>query len=239
MIEFMKSLFNKVFLFLALIFVLSFLIGWYLPIGIEKVEKLDYRDYLFSTYTVFTQFGFLMFSFIIAFFVNKEYSNKTILFYRLLNYNSVKFFLNKIYVLIVESVLLVMIMLTIVSVVYQNFSLFPLMMFLLTTVVAQYIIIIGLISFLSRNILLSIGLSIAYWILTYVLVSNSSSLSFLAIFDASNKLYAHIDHVFKTGNDFISSSNSLLIISYIGCLLLLSIVISTLTNRRWLKLGID
>jgi len=239
MIEFMKSLFNKVFLFLALIFVLSFLIGWYLPIGIEKVEKLDYRDYLFSTYTVFTQFGFLMFSFIIAFFVNKEYSNKTILFYRLLNYNSVKFFLNKIYVLIVESVLLVMIMLTIVSVVYQNFSLFPLMMFLLTTVVAQYIIIIGLISFLSRNILLSIGLSIAYWILTCVLVSNSSSLSFLAIFDASNKLYAHVDHVFKTGNDFISSSNSLLIISYIGCLLLLSIVISTLTNRRWLKLGID
>jgi len=239
MIEFMKSLFNKVFLFLALIFVLSFLIGWYLPIGVEKVEKLDYRDYLFSTYTVFTQFGFLMFSFIIAFFVNKEYSNKTILFYRLLNYNSVKFFLNKIYVLIVESVLLVMIMLTIVSAIYQNFSLFPLMMFLLTTVVAQYIIIIGLISFLSRNILLSIGLSIAYWILTYVLVSNSSSLSFLAIFDASNKLYAHIDHVFKTGNDFISSSNSLLIISYIGCLLLLSIVISTLTNRRWLKLGID
>lgn len=183
--------------------------------------------------------GSSLFAFIIAFFVNKEYTNKTILFYRLLNYNSVKFFLNKIFVLIVESVLLVMVLLAIVSAIYQDFSLFPLMLFLLTMVVAQYIIIIGLISFLSNNILLSIGLSILYWILSVVLVSSSESLSYVAIFDASNTLYSHVDHVFTTGHNFISSSNSVLIVSYIGCLLVLSIVISMLTNRRWLKLGID
>lgn len=47
---------------LIAIIVAIFAMGWILPIGIDKVTRLSYREYLFSTYTVFTQFGFLMFS---------------------------------------------------------------------------------------------------------------------------------------------------------------------------------
>ncbi|ETT38009.1 peptide ABC transporter permease [Paenibacillus amylolyticus] len=239
MIEFAKSLFNKVFMFLALIFVLSFLIGWFLPIGIDKVTSLSYREYLFSTYTVFTQFGFLMFSFIIAFFVNKEYSNKTILFYRLLSYDSLRFFLNKVAVLFMESLILITILLSFVSMMYKDFSLFFLMVFLLTSVVTQYILIIGTISLLSSNILMSIGLSILYWILGVVLVASSDKLTYVAVFDASNLLYSHIDQVFVQGSNFISLSNVLTVIVYNGILFVMSVLISKLMNKRWLKLGID
>ncbi|GIO35958.1 peptide ABC transporter permease [Paenibacillus antibioticophila] len=239
MFEFTKSIFNKVFVFLVAIFILSFLIGWFLPIGIDKVESLSYRDYLFSTFTVFTQFGFLMFSFIISFFINKEYSNKTILFYKLLSYDSLKFFINKVTVLVIESIILIAINLFIVSIIYQDFSLFLLMLFLFTAVVTQYIIIVGIISFLSTNILASIGISISYWILTVILVSSSEHLKYVAIFDASNFLYAHVDKVLMDGESFISFSDSLTVISYIGILLALSTVICKVMNKRWLKLGID
>lgn len=56
---------------LIAIIVAIFAMGWILPIGIDKVTRLSYREYLFSTYTVFTQFGFLMFSFLVSFFINK------------------------------------------------------------------------------------------------------------------------------------------------------------------------
>lgn len=239
MIEFTRSIFNKVFLFLTLVFVLSFMLGWFLPVGLDKVNSLSYREFLFSMYTVFTQFGFLIFSFIIAFFINKEYTNKTILFYRILNYNGVKFYLNKIFVLIVESFVLIIILLIIVSIFYKDYSLFLLMLFLLMSVVSQYIIIIGLISFLSSNILLSIGLSVVYWISTVVLVSSSEKFKFLAIFDASNFLYNDVENTLSTGGNFISLSNSFLIIAYIIIILIVSVVICKVMNKRWLKLGVD
>ena len=78
---------------LIAIIVAIFAMGWILPIGIDKVTRLSYREYLFSTYTVFTQFGFLMFSFLVSFFINKEYSGKTILFYRMMNTNSLTFYI--------------------------------------------------------------------------------------------------------------------------------------------------
>lgn len=239
MTEFSKSFFNKVFIFLFLIFLLSFAIGWFLPVGIDKVESLSYRDYLFSTYTVFTQFGFLMFAFIIAYFVNKEYSNKTILFYRLLSYDSLKFLLNKVFVLLVEALSLVVVFLLLVSIIYQDFSLFLLMTFLIMSVVTQYILIIGTISLLSSNLLMSIGLSIFYWILTVIMVSSSEHLKYTAIFDASNFLYAHVDQAFTAGHHFISTTDTLVIVLYNLTLLVLSMFISKVTNKRWLKLGID
>lgn len=166
-------------------------------------------------------------------------SNKTILFYKLLSYDSLKFFINKVTVLVIESIILIAINLFIVSIIYQDFSLFLLMLFLFTAVVTQYIIIVGIISFLSTNILASIGISISYWILTVILVSSSEHLKYVAIFDASNFLYAHVDKVLMDGENFISLSDSLTVISYIGILLALSIVFCKVMNKRWLKLGID
>ncbi|ARQ05164.1 putative peptide export permease protein YydJ [Macrococcoides caseolyticum] len=87
MLEFKKSLTNKIIYILFLVVCFSFLLGYFLPVGIDKVKSLNQGEFLFSTYTVLTQFGFLLFSFVISYFINKDYGDKNILFYRLIDKN--------------------------------------------------------------------------------------------------------------------------------------------------------
>ncbi len=76
-LEFKKKVFPiKLFTRLVCYSYSFFLLGYFLPIGIDKVKSLSYSQFFFSSYTVATQLGFLLFSFVIAYFINKEYSNK-------------------------------------------------------------------------------------------------------------------------------------------------------------------
>ena len=121
-LELKKTISNKIMIILIAIIVAIFAMGWILPIGIDKVTRLSYREYLFSTYTVFTQFGFLMFSFLVSFFINKEYSGKTILFYRMMNTNSLTFYIKKVLTLTVETLGSILVLLFIVSFIFMDFS---------------------------------------------------------------------------------------------------------------------
>ncbi len=76
-LQFKKSISNKIiYKCSGVLFIFLFLLGYFLPIGIDKVKSLSYSQFFFSSYTVATQLGFLLFSFVIAYFINKEYSNK-------------------------------------------------------------------------------------------------------------------------------------------------------------------
>lgn len=121
-LELKKTISNKIMIILIAIIVAIFAMGWILPMGIDKVTRLSYREYLFSTYTVFTQFGFLMFSFLVSFFINKEYSGKTILFYRMMNTNSLTFYIKKVLTLTVETLGSILVLLFIVSFIFIDFS---------------------------------------------------------------------------------------------------------------------
>lgn len=79
-LEFKKSISNKVIIILGAMFVFLFLLGYFLLVGIDKVSNVTPEMFFFSSYTVATQFGLMLFSFVIAFFINREYSNKNILF---------------------------------------------------------------------------------------------------------------------------------------------------------------
>lgn len=138
LLEFKKSISNKIILTLGILFVFVFLLGYFLPVGIDKVSNLTYGQYFFSTYTVATEFGFLLFSFIIAYFINKEYSNKNTLFYKLLGDNVFKFFYKKAAILFIESLIFLTIGLTIISAVFSNFSHFLLLLTLFSLVLLQY-----------------------------------------------------------------------------------------------------
>ena len=231
---------------LIAIIVAIFAMGWILPIGIDKVTRLSYREYLFSTYTVFTQFGFLMFSFLVSFFINKEYSGKTILFYRMMNTNSLTFYIKKVLTLTVETLGSILVLLFIVSFIFMDFSVILQMFFLLSMISIQYILIVALISFLSANVLLSIGFSILYWITTVLFVAIGGFLRFFAIFDASNELYpvsyTHLTlptiYFLEGSENSISFDHNLLIILYIIVLTIIALAIARVNNKRWLRLGV-
>lgn len=102
--EFIKSFRNKTLLYIFSSVILSYILGYILPVGIDKVSKLSIGDFYFSTYTVFTQFGFLLFGFVIVYFFNKDYADKTILFSFFSGINSLKFLFTKVTVLLFEFV---------------------------------------------------------------------------------------------------------------------------------------
>ena len=237
--EFKKSINNKVIIILGAMFLFLFLLGYYLPVGIDKVSDVTYDIFFFSSYTVATEFGFMLFSFVIAYFINREYTNKNILFYKLIGDNIYTFFYKKISVLFVESFTFIALGLLIISLIYHNFSHFTLLLFLFSAVILQYILIIGTISILCSNILLSIGVSIVYWITSVILVAiNKSTFGFVAPFEASNNLYSQIEKVLQSQNITLASDEVLYIILYIISIILINLVILTLNKTRWIKMGI-
>ncbi|HFU4449433.1 TPA: ABC transporter permease, partial [Streptococcus suis] len=206
--------------------------------GIDKVSKLSIGDFYFSTYTVFTQFGFLLFGFVIVYFFNKDYADKTILFNFFSGNNSLKFFFTKVTVLLFEFVFSIFIS-NILTALLLNFSsfhfIFSLLMF--SVIVLQYILIIGTISLIFSNLLISLGVSLFYWILSIILVAVGGFFKFVAIFDASNYLYVLVEKVFSKG-EFIKLYDFVVVIPYILILIVLSLFVGVISNKRWLRNGL-
>ncbi|HDU1321992.1 TPA: peptide ABC transporter permease, partial [Staphylococcus pseudintermedius] len=195
--------------------------------------------YFFSAYTVLTEFGFLLFSFIISYFINKEYSNKSLLFYKLIKENIYSFFYKKASILFLESLAIIVVGITIISMVFSDFShyFFLIIMFLL--VVLQYILVVGTISIVSPNVLISIGLSIVYWIASIILVAiNKEMFGFLAPFEASNSMYVSVEKVLNGEIPTINLHDVLTIALFFTFVFIVNFIVLGLSKKRWLKLGL-
>ncbi|MEC1611801.1 peptide ABC transporter permease [Bacillus mojavensis] len=238
-LEFKKSISNKVFIILGSMFVFLFLLGYFLLVGIDKVSNVTLEMFFFSSYTVATQFGLMLFSFVIAFFINREYSNKSILFYKLIGENIYTFFYKKIAVLFLECFAFIALGLLIISLMYHNFSHFGLLLFLFSAVILQYILIIGTISMLCSNILTSIGVSIVYWITSVILVAISNkTFGFIAPFEAGNTMYHRIESVLQSDHMTLGNHDILYIILYLVSIMIINAIILRFSKTRWIKMGI-
>lgn len=238
-LELKKSITNKIILTLSILFLLVFLLGYFLPVGIDKVNYLTYGEYAFSTYTVFTEFGFLLFSFIIAYFINKEYSNKNILFYKLIGNNVFTFFYKKATTLFIECFFFLVTGLTMISLFFKDFSNFSFLLVLFSLVLLQYILIIGSISIVSPNILISIGISVLYWMGSIILVAiNKNIFGILAPFEASNNLYPFVGSVLNDRSTFLPTNQIITIVIFFFILFAVNLTLLYFSNKRWLKLGL-
>ena len=237
-LEFKKSISNKILLTLGILFIFLFLLGYFLPVGIDKAKHLSYSQYFFSAYTVATEFGFLLFSFIIAYFINKEYSNKNTLFYKLIGENIFSFFYKKALVLFVECFIFIFLGITIISLVFSNFSHYLLLLILFSLVILQYILIVGTISLISPNVLISIGISIIYWIGSIILVAiNKNVFGVIAPFEASNSMYMSIEKILNNKMNMINSHDVWTIILFFFIIFIVNFIILISSKNRWLKLG--
>lgn len=238
-LEFKKSISNKVFIILGSMFVFLFLLGYFLLVGIDKVSNVTPEMFFFSSYTVATQFGLMLFSFVIAFFINREYSNKNILFYKLIGENIYTFFYKKIAVLFLECFAFIALGLLIISLMYHDFSHFALLLFLFSAVILQYILIIGTISMLCSNILTSIGVSIVYWITSVILVAISNkTFGFIAPFEAGNTMYHRIENVLQSDHMTLGNHDILYIILYLISIIIINVIVLRFSKTRWIKMGI-
>lgn len=236
--EFIKSFRNKTLLYIFSSVILSYIFGYILPIGIDKVSKLSIGDFYFSTYTVFTQLGFLLFGFVIVYFFNKDYADKTILFSFFSGNNSLKFLLTKMTVLIFEFIFSIVIS-NVLTALFLGFSSFYFILSLLmfSLILLQYILIISTISLIFSNLLMALGVSLFYWILSIVLVAVGGGFKFVAIFDASNSLYDIVEKIFSKG-ELIQRHDFIIVIPYILILIFLSLCVGVISNKKWLRNGL-
>lgn len=237
-IEFKKSFHNKTFLYLMALTGVAFVMGWILPVGIDKIDNLSYSDYLFSLYTVFTQFGLLFFCFVTSYYINRDYAQKNTLFYCSFGSNALEFYFRKILVLIVEESLSILCWLGVISIIYHDFSMFGITFVLFNVIVLQYFMISGVFSFLFNNLLVSIGLSIFFWITTIVMVSIGGVLKYAAVFDASNDMYWEIEKILSGTSAMLSMKSLQGIFIEITLLIIVNMMAVILSGKRWIKLGI-
>ena len=105
-------------------------------------------------------------------------------------------------------------------------------------VILQYILVIGTISIISPNILISIGLSIIYWIGSVILVAiNKKKLGLIAPFEASNSMYMSIEDILKNKISSIPLHNIVTILMFFLFLFIINFIVLTIFKKKWIKFG--
>ena len=126
-LEIKRSINNKSFLFCLLTVVLSFILGYILLVSMDKIENVTINQLFFSVYTVFTQFGTMIFSIVIIYSINSDYKEKNILFYKSMGISAQKYFLMKLLVMIFWFSIAVLIAILGVCILYGDINKFPIM----------------------------------------------------------------------------------------------------------------
>ncbi|MDR1605788.1 MAG: hypothetical protein LBS41_01610 [Streptococcaceae bacterium] len=222
--------------YFALITTVVFVLGWALPVGLDHVSNLSIGAYLYSTYTVVTQFGFLLYGFGIVNFFNKDYAEKTIMFYHFQKIPSIRYFVTKIAILDCSLLLLNFLALSVTALIFHDFSLLLGMSGLLTIVFVQYSIVVGIFALLFSNMLSAIGSAIAFWLISVICVTTIFPLNKIAYFDASNQFYIKVEQ-WLNGNGSVAN-NFPQIIVFIGILLIIGLIVAKLNQNQWLKNGV-
>lgn len=234
--EIKRSINNRNFLFCIATVVLSFVLGYILLISIDRIKYITIKQLFFSVYTVFTQFGMMIFPIVVINSINSDYREKNILFYRVLNIESKQYFLRKLGVMFFWFSCALVAITFVVCIIYADFSMFGIMLIYFENAIIYIILISSLLAFVFKNMLVSFCINLFIWISSIVLFTAFPNHHYIAYFDASNKVYLNLEKYLKTSNiGYLAIGQS--------CLynLVLFFVIFGLVcafSKQWLKNGI-
>ncbi|GFH43216.1 peptide ABC transporter permease [Lactococcus hodotermopsidis] len=235
---FKQSIISRtIWLIMALVLAM-FGLAYVMLYALDKVSQPSYDNFMLSVYAVFTQFGFLVYSFVVAYTFHKDNQDKTVLFYRFSGLTAMTYFLRKLAVLASEFFLAIVLFNLATSIVYGNFSHFLQMLALCTAVTLYEILVVSFFAMLLPNLLLSIAATIFFWIFTLILSQLGGIFKYAAYFDQSNDLFSKVQSSFKGGNVWLSSQDNLHLLFYVAVILVLVTAFSKMNQKRWLKSGI-
>lgn len=238
-LELKRGMRNHFFTLMALISVLNVLLGYILLVTIDELEIVTFSDLWESVYTVYTQFGTLLFSTIIIMQFYRDYKEKNIIFYKALNKDAVSYYVSKFVTLVIGSMIGTLISSLLICMPYSQYKWLPIIFLKTEAVMIYYCIIMSLLGFLFENFLIGFFISFTTWIIGIFISDISPSFKYFAYYDAAGKDYkAFIDFV----NGKISLHNIITDIenSYIFdlCLFGLCILLVLFSSRRWNRNGI-
>jgi len=235
-VEIRRSINSRQPLFCMATIVMSFVLGYVLLVSIDKIEHVSIKQIFLSTYTVFTQFGMLIFPVIIIQSINGDYKDKNILFYRRYGIGAIHYYLGKLGVIALWFLGSLVLVVSTVSILYGDFSQWLPMFIYLTNALAYIILVASLFAFIFKSILVSFFANLLAWIASIIVLTAVPSMRFIAYFDASNSLYKNLEMYLSSGDtQYLSYFESTL---YNLSIFILAIVVVFLLRKRWITNGI-
>ena len=238
-LELKRGMRNHYFVLMALISVLNVLLGYILLVTIDELEIVTFSDLWESVYTVYTQFGTLLFSTIMIMQFYRDYKEKNIIFYKALKKNALSYFCSKLAVLIIGSMIGTFISSLLICIPYAEYKWLPIIFLKTEAVMIYYCIIMSLLGFVFENFLLGFFVSFTAWIVGIVISDMSPALKYFAYYDAARNDYKmFIKYIYKRAD----VHNMLVNVGYNYvfdlCLLGLCVVLVILFSKRWKRNGI-
>lgn len=234
--ELKRCINNRTCIYAILSCFLAFILGYFLLITIDHRTVISLNDLYYSVYTVYSQFGFLIFPVIVSYVFSIDYKDKNILFYKMMGIKLVQFYLYKIAVLIISFTVGTLSALLCVAFIYNDFTniIFVSMKYL--SVLIYIILMSSLFAFLFKNILGSFCVNLLVWILGIVSSTIHPTFEYFCYYDASierHKLFDEMLHNNTLNFKFICSDLGYDIIIFAIVILLINIF-----SKRWVKNGI-
>lgn len=238
-IELKRAIRSKFYIFFGLLNILNVVLGYILLVTIDKVQTVTFQDMFESVYTVYTQFGTLLFSALIIMQFYIDYNEKNIVFYRTLGFSEHKYFLTKVAMILLATIIGSLISSTVICLPYGELDMLPIVFLKIESVMVYYTLIISTISFIFNNFLAAFFINVFLWIMGIVVSTTSSFMQYFAYYDASTADYQHLIS-YLDGKVSVSELLQHIAGNYVYDLVVFGIcvVVVWLLRRRWIKNGI-
>lgn len=234
--ELKRTINNKSFIFCIITVILSFLLGYFLLVGVDKIDNVTKEQLIFSIYTVLTQFGRMIFPFIIIYSFSVDYREKNILFYKNLRINAIKYFLLKFSSMLLWFTIGVLLITSAISLMYGDFSYFGVSFMYFENVMIYIIIISSIIGFSFKNMIGAFGVNLLLWVFSIITLTVNPKIKFMAYYDATNFLYLDFEKYLSSANsDLLHIETSVM---YNSVAFIISLIIVKITSKKWLGRGV-
>lgn len=234
--EMKKNIRNGNIFFYLLIVGICFGLGYFLLASLDKILHPSIEELYTSVYTVYTEFGMIIFPVLMLQTISSDYKNKNILFYKLVGFNWLKYFGTKVLFNFCMISVPTIAGITLISILYNDFSYLSVMFLYFESVICFQVLLECMWGFLFKSMIIAYVVNFAYWLLSIIFATASESLSFFARYDAANAVYRNLSEYFVTHNkQYLNILGNCL---YTVCVLIVIFVVIFANRRRWEKNGI-
>lgn len=154
-LEMKRAVRNKFYVIFTLINLLNVLLGYILLVTIDKVQNVTFQDMFESVYTVYTQFGTLLFSAFIIMQFYVDYKEKNIFFYKALGFSELRYYLTKVGMILLATIIGSTFSSIFICVPYAKLEMLPVVFLKIEGVMIYYTFIISTIGFIFSNFLVA------------------------------------------------------------------------------------
>lgn len=193
-LEIKRSFHNRTALYILLVNLICFGLGVILPVGLDHIQVMTAADFSFSVYTVYTQFGMMIFGFMIAHMLSQDYTNHYIYFYNQFGITLPRNIWNKFIVFFSENILCMGVLLLISYFYFHNSKLLLATFGLIAATIISYFLVVCMIVLFNRNVLIIVGISLLVWLTSIIMVTFGGIGKYFNVFDASNINYQYVNY---------------------------------------------